>query len=457
MKLNDFIHEGLLHQSKPESHRAREEVSILDQPAKGFSMEETVKWVEDEGPELVGFSPFGTSSLTAAHLGNEIKERLPDTTIVYGNYHATFNAERILRNYPFVDIIVRGEGEQTIIDLVESKKGLQRLEETPGITFRKGGEIVSTPDRVLIKDLDSIPIPDRSLLEEDYHNNIAGARIAVKKFTSVISSRGCVHRCRFCSCSEFSQGVWRPRSVENTIEELTQIANEGYEQFIFVDDSFTLNQKRVIELCRRMREERLDFEWICEGRVDSCSPEMFREMTRTGCKIVFFGIESANQRILDYYNKRITPQMSMSAMRVVRKAGIDLIHGSFILGAPDETREEIRNTLEFAKRLPIDIPQFNILGAWPGTSIWDELNKKGFIDEDLHWESPIAASKICPQAVPFEEIRKMGQKALGEFIKRPSYILAQIARSMKSGFRRRIIVNNLGRLGEVRGNIRHIV
>jgi len=434
-----------------------EEVSIQDQPAKGLSMEETVEWVEREDPELVGFSPFGTSCLTAGHLSSEIKERLPDTTIVYGNYHATFNAERILKRYPSADVVVRGEGEQTIVDLVESKKGRRRLEDIPGITFREGDEIVSTLDRALNRDLDSIPIPDRGFLEEEYHSTIAGARVAVKRFTSVTSSRGCAYRCRFCSCREFGQGIWRPRSVGNTLDELVQIASEGYEQFLFVDDCFTLNQKRVIELCRRMREERLDLEWACEGRVDSCSYEMFREMTRAGCKIVFFGIESANQRILDYYDKRITPQMSMEAMKTVRKAGMDLIHGSFIIGAPDETREEIRNTLEFAKRLPIDIPQFNILRVWPGTGIWDELNEKGYIDEDLHWETPIAASKVCPEAVPFDEIREMGQKALGELIRRPSFLFNQIARSIKSGFRRGIIMENLGRLGEIRENIGRMV
>ena len=166
MKLNDFIMKGSFISPSPNPiliERKRihaiasfpplgilylgtilrnrgEEVSILDQPAKGLSIKETVKWVESGDPEIVGFSPFGTSSQTAALIGNEIKERLPDTTIMYGNFHATFNAERILRKYPSVDIIVRGEGEQTIIDLVESKKGLQRLEETPGITFRKGNE-----------------------------------------------------------------------------------------------------------------------------------------------------------------------------------------------------------------------------------------------------------------------------------------------------------------------------
>jgi anaerobic magnesium-protoporphyrin IX monomethyl ester cyclase len=154
--------------------------------------------MEGESPELFGFSPFETSSHTAALLANELAR-------AYGNFHATFNAERILRNYPSVDIIVRGEGEQAIIDLVEYKNGIKRLGEILGITFRKGDEIVSTPDRLLIKDIVSIPIPDRSLLEEEYHGNIAGARIAMKKFTSVISSRGCVYVCRFCSCSEFSR------------------------------------------------------------------------------------------------------------------------------------------------------------------------------------------------------------------------------------------------------------
>ncbi|UCH56667.1 MAG: radical SAM protein [Candidatus Bathyarchaeota archaeon] len=434
-----------------------EEVSVLDQPAKGLTVEETVEWVEREDPDVLGLSPFGTSGFTSARLSREVKKRRPNTTIVYGNYYATFNAERILRKYPSVDIVVRGEGEETIVDLVDSIDRGGELGDVQGITFRKESDIVSTPDRPLIRDLDSIPIPDRSLLDGDYHNTIAGAKIAVRKFTSIISSRGCVHRCKFCSCTKFARGIWRPRSVENTMEELHYLAGEGYEQFIFVDDSFTLNQRRVIELCRRMREDRLDMEWICEGRVDNCSLEMFRELARAGCKIVFFGIESANQRILDYYNKRITPQQSVKAMRTARKAGIDLIHGSFILGAPDETREEIRNTLEFAKRLPIDIPQFNILGVYPGTEIWSELESKGVLNVDECWETPTAASKISPQAVPFEEIKRMGQEAVNEFLSRPGFIMDQVARTLRSRFRMGIVRHNLSRLDAIRYNIAHII
>ena len=291
----------------------------------------------------------------------------------------------------------------------------------------------------------------------EYHCTIAGAKIAVKKFTSIVSSRGCVHKCRFCSCQKLARNIWRPRSVENTLKELHYLSSEGYKQFIFIDDSFTLNQKRVIKLCKSIREEKLDLEWICEGRVDNCSYEMLREMTKAGCKIIFFGIESANQRILDYYHKKITPQQSTKAVKTARKAGIDVIHGSFVLGAPNETREEIKNTLEFAKQIPIDIPQYNILGAHPGTDIWNELKQNGVLNEGDHWETGVNVAEICPSAVPLQELRKMIREAVNDFIGRPSFILRQVARTLKSPYRMGIIMSNLGRIGDIKENIRNVL
>ncbi len=425
------------------------EVSILDQPAMGFSIEDTVKWVEREDPDILGFSTFSMSGRTAAMTSIEVRKKKPDIIIVFGSFHATFNAERILGKYPSVDVIVRGEGEETIVDLAESLGRGGDLREVQGITFRNSGTIVSTPDRPLIENLDSIPFPDRGLLEVEYNSIVGGAKIAIKKFTSVVSSRGCVHQCKFCSCQKFCRGRWRPRSIENTLEELHLIASEGYEQFIFIDDCFTLNPKRATELSRRMRKEGLDFQWIAEGRVDSSSCEMFREMVRAGCKIMYFGIESVNQRILDYYNKRITPQQSVQAVETARNAGVDLITGTFIVGAPDETREEIQNTLAFAKRLSIDLPQFNVLGIYPGMDIWEEMKSRGFVDEEEHWETGVAVSRICPTAVPTHEIFRMIKEAVRNFAIRPGFILGQVARTLMSPYRLRVVLNNLTRLGEI--------
>ncbi|MDH5482922.1 MAG: B12-binding domain-containing radical SAM protein [Candidatus Bathyarchaeota archaeon] len=433
------------------------EVSVLDQPAEGLTMGETVNWVEKEDPDILGFSTFSSSGRTAAAISHEVKEKNPNVIILFGNYYATFNAERIFKKYPSsVDVTVRGEGENTIIELVDCFDNRGNLKEVHGITFKDGEKIVSTPDRPLIKDLDSIPFPDRRLIDAEYHCDIAGANVAPKKFTSIVSSRGCVYKCRFCSCTRFARNMWRPRSVENVLEELCFLAGEGYEQFIFTDDSFTLNQKRVIKLCRAIKKEKIDMDWICEGRVDNCSYEMLREIAKAGCKVLYFGIESANQRILDYYNKQTTPQQSEAAVKSARKAQIDIVVGSFIVGAPNETREEIQNTIDFARRISIDIPQFNILGVYPGTDLWNEFEVAGLLDGGEYWETGIAVSEICPTAVPLAEIKRMIHDAFYGFVRRPSFILGQVARTLKSSYRMRVLMDNLSQIGEIREGIRAV-
>jgi radical SAM superfamily enzyme YgiQ (UPF0313 family) len=429
------------------------EISLLDQAAKGLTIDETARWIKKEDPDVVGFSTLASSGRTAAITAGEVKKQNPNVTIVFGNYYATFNADRVMQKYPWVDIIVRGEGEVTTLELAECLKNGGRLKNVLGLTFREKDKIVSTPDRPLIKDVDALPFPNRGLLDVEYHSEVAGAITAPEKFTTVLSSRGCPFRCRFCGCQRFARGVWRARSAENTVEELRLLKSMGYKQFLFVDDSFTLNPKRVIEICRKMREEKIDLDWVCEGRVDNCSYEMMSEMVRAGCKIIYFGIESANQRILDYYNKRITPQQAENAVKTARKAGMNSIVASFIVGAPTETLEEIENTLRFARKVPIDFPQFNILGVFPGMDIWDELKAKGVLKDEECWETGAWASEMSPDTLPPEEIRMLIDKHFNAFLMRPKYIVSEAFRTLKSLFRLNIIVHNVSRLGSIRGNV----
>jgi len=433
------------------------EVSVLDQPAKGLTVEETVKWAEKENPDILGFSAIANSGRTAASICEKVRERNPSIVTIFGNHYATFNPERVLLKYPSVDIVVRGEGESTLSELASCIKKGGSLKEVRGITFRDEKRIISTPDRPLIGDLDSLPFPDRKLVDGEYHCMIIGANVTPKKFTSIVSSRGCVYRCRFCICSCFARNRWRARSVRNTLEELRLLVSDGYRQFIFTDDSFTTNNKRVVELCRAIRNEKMDIDWICEGRVDNCSYEMLWELSKAGCKIIYLGIESANQRILDYYNKQITPRQSETAVKTARKAGMDLVIGSFILGAPDERREEIQNTINFAKQVPIDIPHFNILGAYPGMDLWNELEAKGFLNEEKYWETGVAVPEISPSAVPINEIKQMVRTGFYDFIKRPSYLLEEVARTLKSSYRINSVLSNLSKIGSIIENARNVV
>ncbi len=432
------------------------EVSILDATAKNLTTTATANWIKKEDPDILGLSTLTCTSRTAPQIAKQAKQKNPNLTTVLGGLHATYNPTRILEKYPWIDIIVRGEGEQTALELVKTLQKEDSLKTVQGITFRNNGNITSTPDHPLIKDVDTIPFPDRTLLDTEYHAIAAGINAAPKKYTSFVTSRGCVYNCRFCGIRALAKNIWRPRSVENALEELLLLESQGYRQFHFVDDNFMLNQKRAIKLCQKIREEKIDMDWIALGRVDNCSYPMLKELVRAGCKIIHFGIESANQRILNYYNKRINPQQSIDAVKAARKAGVDVIIGSLIVGAPDETPQEIQNTLEFAKKLKLDIPEINLLAAYPGVEIWDELKMKGILDEDNYWETGILVPEISPNAVPPEEIERMIHEHLRHFLLRPSFMIEEILKTLKSTYRLNLLFNNLTRIETILENARFL-
>jgi len=221
--------------------------------------------------------------------------------------------------------------------------------------------------------------------------------------------------------------------------------NQGFRQIIFVDDNFTLNQKRVIELCHSMKKNRIEMDWVCDARVDCISMDALEAMAKAGCRIIYFGMESANQRILDFYNKGITPSQSIAATKAARKAGIDIIVGSFIVGAPDETREEIENTFNFAQRLDIDVPLFHPLELHPGTPLWADLSSQGILNEDEHWEKGVYASDISPKAVPLRELHSMIYYASKKFLLRSRYITLSFMRLLKSRYKLEIVANNISK------------
>ena len=433
------------------------EVSLLDQPATRFSLDQAVGWVRRESPDVVGFSVLLSAAKEAPRIAERVKAENPDITVVFGSHHSTFNAERILWKYPFVDVVVRGEGEFTCVEVarcVEEQKGLDKVK---GVTFRKNGRVVSNPDRPLNMDVDFLPFPDRDLAGVEYTSAIFGVKINSKKFTTLLSSRGCPFNCSFCGIRKFTRKVWRPRSVENVVAELEHLHSQGYEQFLFADDNFTLDAKRVSRLCRSIKKTGMDIEWFCDSRVDHVSYDMFRDMVKAGCRCIFFGIESGNQRILDYYKKGITLEQSERAVGKARKAGVDIVVGSFIVGAPDETRREIVNTLKFANRLDIDIPDVNILGAQSGTDVWNDLVAKGFLDEEEQWEDEICIPKDVPTPVPYEEVRSLVFEYFRAFYLNPKQLLTELLRTSKSSFRIAAAINNMPSFPQLVENLTHAI
>ncbi|MFX1274634.1 MAG: B12-binding domain-containing radical SAM protein [Promethearchaeota archaeon] len=410
-------------------------VDLIDQAALGYSLEQLVNWIKKRDPDILGFSTLTASGsgISAALTSKVIKEWNPNIKIVFGNRHATVNDYKILNKYPHVDVCVRDEGEITFLELVKAFEKNTPLTDIQGITYRENGIIKRNENRELIKNLDELPFPDRKALNLEYTGSFAGLEFAPKGFTSIISSRGCPYRCRFCHGK--NSVMFRRRSVENVMDEILYLESEGYEYINFVDDNFTVSKKRVIKLCQLLRKNKVDINWICEGRVNQISNDMIKEMQRSKCRIICFGVESANQRILNYYRKEITPEKSRLAIKKARKAKIPLILASFIVGAPGETYKEIYNTLKFPQKLDIDFPVYNILGTMPGTDIWDELVEKKILNEEKHWEQGIHISDIDPNGVPTEIISNLILEMLKQFFMQPNFLLKTFYNTFTSFYR----------------------
>jgi radical SAM superfamily enzyme YgiQ (UPF0313 family) len=361
-------------------------VNLLDAAAMLYSKEDVLNWIKKVKPDVIGLTVFTVAFLPAINLAKIIKNWNPSVKIVLGHYHPTMEAENIFRKYGnYVDYCVRGEGDFTFLELCEFLERNKTVmpDHIKGLTFQNSDQkIISTPDPPLITELDALPFPDRKLIDYNYKWNFSGFEISKSKLTSIISSRGCPFNCSYCACSKFAKSRFRPRSPENIVEEMLIIEEQGFTELNFVDDNFTLQPKRTIRICELIKKEKIDINWHTDGRVDQTSQNMLNWMSKAGCKSLWFGFESANQRILNLYNKKTKVTQFNEAINKSRKAKIDLIIGLFMLGAPTETVDEVKNTINFALKSDIDVPFFNVVEICPGIKFWDDYISNGTINSN---------------------------------------------------------------------------
>ncbi|MFX1489133.1 MAG: B12-binding domain-containing radical SAM protein [Promethearchaeota archaeon] len=410
------------------------EVAVLDHGASGYSFPELLEWIKEQDPDVLGISVLTRSFLSGIKISQMAKDWNPNITIILGNYH-TICAERILRKYSFIDICVQGEGEHTLLELLPLiKKENPNYDDIKGIYYRKNGAIKATAPCELENDIDVFPIPDRRLLGEfNYRMAIGGLDISNEKSGTIIMSRGCPFQCRFCSVN---QRRWRHRSVGNIMQELHLLESEGYREIMVMDDNFTLNSKWVIDVCKKIVKEKIDLIFHCEGRIEG-TQEMYKYMNRANFKSIFFGMESGSQRVLDYYNKKITPSNCKLALKKARKAGIDLLLASFIIGSPIETFNDIQKTIDFALSLDIEYAMFHIFEVFPGIKIWDELIQQKKLDEEKYWETGVRVPELPFYNKDLDFLIEIIRRTYKKFysLGRPKFILKQFFRSLRSGYR----------------------
>ena len=352
------------------------DVDVLDASALELTYDEIGEEILKRNPDIVSVSALTPTIGVALDSADKIKQVKPDTLVVLGGYHPTFEFKSVLQEES-VDIVVRGEGEYTLLDLVRTIENGGDLETVQGLAFKDkdDGSIVLTPDRQVIEDLDELPFPAFHLFPMEKYKILN----ITTNVATIITTRGCPMQCSFCSSAALHGNKLRRRSYTNVVDEIElRLKEENIDTIAFMDDTFTLSKKFVYDLCDEIKRRGLEFWWGCTTRVDTLNEELLQTMKDVGCMTLFIGVESADQQMLDKMNKNITVSKTENAFKLARKVGIRTI-ASCVIGMPEDTRESIRNTIDFVNKLDPNYALYSLATPYPGTRFYNKTFKQNLI------------------------------------------------------------------------------
>ena len=336
-------------------------VSILD--CTFLSKDEAMEKASEIGAEIVGIYSMVTMLEDSIDFAKHLRKTAK--LLIAGGPMPSSDPELYLS---YFDVVVTGEGERTMAELVEAYEKSGDLRAVHGIAFKGNNNhgMIQTAYREHEKNLDSLPLPARDLLPNESYIAFGKKKYGYS-ITSVMSTRGCPFACEFCSNAVFGE-TYRERSPQNVMDEVEQALSLGYEHIHFGDDVFTLKKERLLATCREIKRRGVKFKWECLGRVDTLDSEMADAMKSAGCDKIYFGIESGSEPVLKLMNKRITPEKARQAVETARKAGIKT-GAFFILFYPGETDDTVLDTIKYALSLPLDYLAFTMPYPIPGTAL----------------------------------------------------------------------------------------
>lgn len=384
------------------------DVDILDCTVLGYGWKEYERVLRQTSPDILGVSgitPFISSAIKTIRIAKRVN---PNVVTVVGGTHFTLNARQSLLDYPEIDYVVIGEGEITLLELVKALENNTSPSKVNGIAFRDQKHIKITPERPLIEDLDTLPMPAyHKLPMGKYRFVVWGSEICV-----MLSSRGCPFRCRFCTEQRIWRNRWRGRSAKKLVDEM-ELLNKKYGVRIiwFGDDCFNLDRKRNEQFLQELEERKLNMKWYIETRVDTLvrDADLLPRMAKLGLFHVLLGAESSSKNDLEYLNKSINLRETKKAVALLKQQNI-ISHTNFIVGLPHDTKESIQRTVAFAKSLDPDVAAFVPLTPFPGTDLFDEFTGTGLLTEtdfaNFDFITPVARTKWLSRKQLQKEIIK---------------------------------------------------
>ena len=413
--------------------KAGHEVKLIDAVAKDLSREEVLEIARKYSPELVILDTSTPSIYNDVEVAAMIKDALPDAHVNLVGTHPTALPEETLSLSPKLDSVCMWEYDYTVVDLAEAMEKGADLSRVRGLCYRSNGKIHRNPLRELISDLDKLPFVSQVYKKHLDIKDYFYASLLYPQVT-ILTARGCPYCCAFCNAP--FKNSYRARSVDNVLEEFEYIQEELPEvkEVMIEDETFPTRKKRTLEFCAGLKKWGIRLSWSCNARVNT-DYETLRAMKNAGCRLLCVGFESPTQAALNNIHKGTTRKQQLEFMENTKKLGL-LVNGCFILGLPGDTKESIRATIEFAKKLNPDTAQFYPLMVYPGTESYRWAKEKGYLTTEDYskWidREGRHATTVSYPYLSSEELVRLCDSARKEFYLRGGYVFYKIRQSLSS-------------------------
>ena len=408
------------------TRKAGYKTEIIDAHAMNLPNNKLADLIINKNPKYVGISANTINIYSAADLAKKIKNLNSKIKIIVGGPHITPVPVETMKRFPEIDIGVIGEGEITIVDLLNTIEKENDLKDVRGIVYRKGKEIVITEKREFIKNLDRLPPPAFDLLPDfkKYYKPPAWS-LHGKMSALLITSRGCPAQCTFCDRAVFGN-ICRAHSAKYVMRIIRELYYKyGVRHLRLNEDNLLLFKNRLKEICKTIIKERLEISWSCFARVDYVNLEILQLMKRAGCWQISYGIESGEQKILDVEKKNLTLDQIERAVKLTKKVGIRVV-GFNMIGHPLETIKSMKKTIDFNKRLKVDDFKAEFLTPFPGTELYYTAEKYGVLDRDWRKMGVYKGPVFIPYGLTEELLIEWHKRGIWRFYLQPRVILSYI-------------------------------
>jgi len=402
------------------------EVKIIDMPAERTDEDKLKKFLEEFKPDIVGITVVTPTINYSLKIAGVIKEII-GCPVVLGGIHPTTMSDEVIAN-KMVDFVVRREGEYALPELLKIIQNKGDLNKCKGIVWKNGNKIIHNEDRQLIENLDELLLPARHLIKMDKYHYVD---VKEEPMTTMMTSRGCPGQCVYCDAHNLFGCKFRARSAKSVVDEIEILVNEyKIREIHFIDDTFTLNRRRVEEICDEIKKRKLKFFWTCPNgvRVDTITKELLERMKDAGCYGLAFGVESGDQGILNNIRKGTTLEKIREVFRLCKEIGLET-WGFFMFGLPGDTEETIKKTIDFAIELDPDVAKFHITVPYPGTELFNQWQDAGYLKEKDWSKYGIHVEPIFEMpSVSSEKIMELHRLAYKKFYLRPKYLFKAVKR-----------------------------